>query len=108
MMNSTQPHDRWESFLKYYSSENKGRKTRLGVFERDGDVVDDYWIEDGLALLGIDADPNGKAVEILLEGYSHTVADARSLAVHYFQNGREDGLDIADEKGRTTILRFET
>lgn len=107
-MNSTQPHDRWDAFLKYYSGENKGRKTRLGVFDRNGDVVEDYWIEDGLALLGIDADPNGKAVEILLDGYSHIVADARSLAAHYFQNGHEDGLDISDGKGTTTILRFES
>ncbi|MEO5858586.1 MAG: hypothetical protein ABIR33_06515 [Pyrinomonadaceae bacterium] len=108
-MNSAKTQHSWEAFLKFYSNENKGRKTRLGAFERDGDVVNDYWIEDGLVLAGIDLDPNRElpTVEILLEGYSHSIADVRSLAVHYSQAAEGDGLDITDVNGKTTIFRFE-
>lgn len=99
----------WETFLKFYSEQNKGRKTRLGVFEREGNVVTDYWIEDGLPLLGIDIEPADglPAIEVLLEGYSHSIDAARSLHVHFSHDAEEDGLDITDDHGKTTILRFE-
>jgi len=108
-MNSAKTQHSWEAFLKFYSDENKGRKTRLGVFEREGDVVNDYWIEDGLPLAGIDLDPNGElpSIEILLEGYSHSIPDVRRVDVHYSQAVEDDGLDITDERGKTTIFRFE-
>ena len=108
-MNTAKTQHRWEAFLKFYSEQNKGRKTRLGVFEREGDVVTDYWIEDGLALAGLDIDPIGElpTVQILLEGYSHSIAHVRSLIVHYTHSAEEDGLDIADLNGKTTILRFQ-
>lgn len=107
-MNSAKTKHCWEAFLKFYSEQNKGRKTRLGVFE-EGDVVTDYWIEDGLELAGVDIDPNGElpTVEIQLGGYSHSIADARSLNVHYTLTAEADGLDISDTHGKTTILRFE-
>jgi hypothetical protein len=108
-MNSAKTQHCWESFLKFYSEQNKGRTTRLGVFEREGDVVTDYWIEDGLVLVGVDVDPDGElpAVEVMLEGYSHSITGVRSLNVHYAYQAEDDGLDIADEHGKTTILRFE-
>jgi Family of unknown function (DUF5335) len=108
-MNSAKTQHCWESFLKFYSEQNKGRKTRLGVFEREADVVTDYWIEDGLELVGVDIDPDGElpTVEVLLEGYSHSIVGVRSLNVHYSHTAEDDGLDIADANGKTTILRFE-
>ena len=108
-MNSVKTRHSWEVFLKFYSEQNKGSKTRRGVFEREGDVTNDYWIEDGLALVGIDLDPNGElpTVEILLEGYSHSISGVRSLDVHYSQAAGDDGLDITDLLGKTTLFRFE-
>ena len=78
-------------------------------FEREGNVVTDYWIEDGLPLLGIDIEPADglPAIEVLLEGYSHSIDAARSLHVHFSHDAEEDGLDITDDHGKTTILRFE-
>ncbi|MEQ1763565.1 MAG: DUF5335 family protein [Pyrinomonadaceae bacterium] len=108
-MNSTKTQHSWEAFLKFYSEQNKGRKTRLAVFEREGDVTNDYWIENGLALVGIDLDPNGElpTVEVLLDGYSHSVDDVRKLKVYYSIEGNEEGLDITWDDGRITVLRFE-
>jgi hypothetical protein len=108
-MNSVRTQHRWDNFLKFYSEQYKGRKTRLGVFEQNDGVTNDYWVEDGLPMLGIDLDTSGErpAVEVLLDGYSHSVADARRLNVHFSLDGDEDGLDIIHQNGTSTILRFE-
>lgn len=108
-MNSAKTQHCWESFLKFYSEQNKGRKTRLGVFAREGGVVTDYWIEDGLELVGVDIDPDGElpTIEILLDGYSHSIVNVHRLNVHFSNSSDEDGLDIAVGNGETTILRFE-
>lgn len=108
-MNSAKTQHKLEGFLNFYSKQNEGRKTRLGVFERQGDVVTDYWLEDGLALTGVDFDPNGElpTVEILFKGYSHSIAEVVSLNAHYAHTVENDGLDITDAHGKTTILRFE-
>ena len=108
-MNSAKAQHSWESFLRFYSDQNKGRKTRLGVFDRSGETVTDYWIEDGLPLDGIDIDPNRHlpTIEILLDGYSHSINGVRSLNAHYSHLLEDDGLDIVDADGKTTVLRFE-
>jgi hypothetical protein len=108
-MNATKTQHRWATFLKFYTEQNEGRTTRLGVFESAADVVNDYWIEDGLPLSGIDVDVNGElpAIEIMLGSYTHSVSDVRSLKVHYSLEGNEDGVDITGNDGNTTVLRFE-
>jgi len=108
-MNSAKTQHCWESFLKFYSEQNKGRKTRLGVFEREGDVVTDYWIEDGFQQVGLVMVLDGElpSAEFLLEGYSHSITGVRSLNGDYGHKAEDDGLDIADAHGKTTILRFE-
>ena len=108
-MNATKTQHTWATFLKFYSEQNEGRKTRLGVFENAGDVVNDYWIEDGLPLSGIDIDVNGElpTIEVMLGSYSHSVSNAKSLQVHYSLEGDEDGVDITGDDGKTTVLRFE-
>lgn len=108
-MNGTKTPHNWAGFLKFYSEQYKGRKTRLGVFENAGDVVNDYWIEDGNPLLGVDVEMKGDlpTIEITLDSYSHSANDARSLKIHYSLEGDEDGMDIAGSDGKTTILRFE-
>lgn len=108
-MNAPKTQPNWAPFIKFYSEQNNGRKTRLGVFENADEVVHDYWIEDGLPLIGIDINVTGElpAIEIMLESYVHSVDDARDLRVHYSLDGSEDGIDITRSDGTTTILRFE-
>ena len=95
----------WEEYLRFYNEKNKGRKTRLGVFE-DGN---DYWIESDLKLTGIDVDrqTEGVGITILLGNYTHEIRDARSLAIRLSLEGDEDGVDIMDGHGNTTVLRFD-
>lgn len=99
----------WTDFLKFYNEQNKERRTRLGVFDTSSDVVTDYWLEDGLPFEGVDIDIHSEkpAVEIVLKGFVHVVRDARKLTAHFSFDGSEDGLDISDFEGNTTILRFE-
>lgn len=95
----------WTNFLKVYGEQNKGRSTRLGVFEGEND----YWLENGLPFTGIDVDARNEmpTIEIMLGEFTRTVKDVRQMKAHFSLDGDEDGLDIIDAEGKTTILRFE-
>lgn len=99
----------WTKYLRFFSEQNAGRLTRLGVFERNGDVVTDYWLESGLPLKGIDMDTRGdrQSVQITVGNYTHEVKEAVKLVFQFSYAGDEDGIDVSDDNGRTTVLRFE-
>lgn len=108
---------RWCVFIEEFSKQNRMRPTRLGKIKA-GEVTQDYWLEDGLPLAGIDLDEDGEGgplLEIMLgsEGVkaegnmTHTVAHVRRIRLHLTADGMDDGLDIEDAVGMTTILRFE-
>lgn len=103
-MNTTAKQHIWTNFLTFYGEQNAGRRTRLGVFEGEND----YWLENGLPLAGLDIDTRGDSptVEIMLENFTHTVKDARHLKIHFSLDGGDDGLDITNAEGKTTVLRF--
>lgn len=104
MNNATIKQHTWNNFLNFYSTENAGRPTRLGVFE-DGN---DYWLEDGMPLGGIDFDQHHNSVEIMFgDEMTHTIKDVRKIQVSFNLYQINDGLDITDNEGKTTILRFE-
>lgn len=108
-MKATTKQHEWAKYLRFFSEQNTGRLTRLGVFERNGDVVTDYWLESGLPLEGIDIDTRGerRSVQITVGNYTHEVKEAVKLVFHFSYNGDEDGIDVSDDNGRTTVLRFE-
>ncbi|HKP68624.1 MAG TPA: DUF5335 family protein [Pyrinomonadaceae bacterium] len=103
MESTTTP--QWKDFLRYFGEKNEGRPTRLGVFENGND----YWLEDGLPLTGVDLDP-GKAstsVQIMLGNFTHTVRDVSRLTFHMSNDGNSDGVDVTDADGKVSMLRFE-
>lgn len=102
-------HTDWKEFLQFFSTHNTGRRTRLGVFELKGDVVNDYWLEDGLPLAGVtlEAADGHNNIEVRVGDLTHDVKDAIKLTFHCTATGHEDGLDILARDNRTTILRFE-
>jgi hypothetical protein len=95
----------WKEFLKFFNEQNAGRPTRLGVFEDD----DDYWLEDGVPLTGIDVDPREDypSLQIMLGSFTHTIKDVRKLTFHVTIDGNTEGLDVTNAEGSTAILRFE-
>jgi hypothetical protein len=99
----------WTKYLKFFGEQNAGRLTRLGVFERNGDVVNDYWLESGLPLVSLDIDPSSErpSIQVTVGEFTHEVNDAVKLDFHFGFAGDEDGIDISGTDGRTTVLRFE-
>jgi hypothetical protein len=104
-MNETKQQHSWVAFLKFFSEQNAGRRTRLGVFEGG----DDFWLESGREFTGIDIDPRTElpTVEVYFGDFTHNVDDVINIKAVYTHAGDEDGLDITDNVGKTTILRFE-
>jgi hypothetical protein len=99
----------WPEFLRSYTQKNNGRPTRLGVFEKRDGFFDDYWLEDGLRLIGVDVDQHDDRtrIEIVLENYTHSVGDANEVRFINNPNTGEEGLDILEKNESTTVLRFE-
>ncbi len=106
MKSATKKEFEWTRFLRFYGEQNHGRPTRLGIFENGHD----FWIEDGLPLSGIDFDAvNGQlTIQIMLgDAMTHTIPDVRAARVFFSTSEMNDGLDISDSAGKTTVLRFE-
>ncbi|CAN5548700.1 hypothetical protein BH10ACI2_BH10ACI2_25240 [soil metagenome] len=108
-MNAINIQKSWERMINFYSKENTGRSTRLGVFERERNSITDYWIEDGLELVGIDIDTKDKnpTIGISVGEMTHEVSNVVNLVFRFGISGDEDGIDLVGGDGRTTILRFE-
>ena len=117
-MNKAQTQPNWTEFIKLFSRQNHRRPTRIGVFEGEPATMTDYWLEDGLPLEGIDVDLRGAqapTVEIMLgsraeagaRSFTHKIARARFAKIVLSVSGSADGLEIEDEAGAVTILRFE-
>lgn len=108
-MNTVQQEHKWSRSLQFFSKENSKRPTRLGVFEPNLAAADDYWVECGLPLGGVDIDVNSGRLDIqlFLGTLDHTVRNVIKLSWQMTASGDEDGLDIIDADGRTTVLRFE-
>ncbi|MEP7148013.1 MAG: hypothetical protein ABI857_03955 [Acidobacteriota bacterium] len=100
---------KWAPFLEEYCAQHKGRPTRLGVFEMEKGIFNDYWIEDGLPLVALDTYiKDGKTrLDIIFENFTHSIVGVTRLE-EIDVEGTGRGLDITGEGGRTTVMRFET
>lgn len=108
---------RWSDYLAEYSRRNVGRPTRLEVI--GGANGDDFWLECGLPLTGIDTESRGKdapRVEIMLGGGSavdaknhltRSITRVRRVTPDTGKDGRDHGLEFEDSENVRTILRFE-
>ena len=117
-MNAATNQHNWAPFINFFSNQNRKRPTRISVFEGAPEEMEDYWLEDGLPLTGIDIDTHGKespTIEIMLgdatkadsRHMTHVVSGARSVKIVLSASGDADGLEIVDAEGKTTILQFE-
>ncbi len=100
----------WKRYLDFVGKQWLGRKTRLGIFEPDRKAMQDYWIECGLPLEGIELDESHDrpAVYVKLRTLGHEVREPVRISFHLSKSGDEDGVDILDAAGRMTVLRFES
>jgi hypothetical protein len=110
--------EQWEEAIRRFSEINRNRLTRIEVMGQIGDLERDYWLEDGLPLMGIDVDMKGHnapLIQIMLgakdadSGHlTRVVSNARTITVELGYEGQFDSLQIEDAEGAKTILRFET
>lgn len=114
-MKAKQQHN-WAQFFGIFTEQNVGRKTRIAVYQGAPDSLTDYWLEDGLPLVGVDIDPDGErgpAIQIMLQKpgqvahMTHTVTGATSVKFTLSASGNADGLEIDNSDGETTVLQFE-
>jgi hypothetical protein len=118
MMKEKLEMSKWGESLTRFSEINRNRPTRLEVIGQIGNLERDYWMEDGLPLMGIDVDMKGEnapRVEIMLASketntshLTHIVSKAKTVVVELGYEGQFDGLQIENAEGSKTILRFET
>lgn len=109
---------KWGESLTRFSEINQNRLTRLEVIGQIGNLERDYWMEDGLPLMGIDVDMKGHnapQIQIMLASketnsshLTHVVFNAKTVVVELGYEGQFDCLHIEDIEGAKTILRFET
>lgn len=99
----------WKRYLDLFGREWTGRHTRLGVFEPNREVAQDYWLECGLPFDGWTLDAKGEhpTLNLLLGRLRHEIKAPRRVSFHLTRSGDEDGIDVVDSEGRTTVLRFE-
>ena len=99
----------WSKFTKLFNAEYKGQETRLCLFDNQNGVKNDYWIEGGLPLVGVDVETDRGApnVRIRVGNLSHSVPNAIRISFSFSAAADEDGLEIVDAAGRTTVLRLE-
>jgi len=109
LMSTTKQEHEWSRVLQFFSEQNLTRPTRLGIFEPNRAAADDYWVECGLPFNGIvvESHSNGLNLQIIVGTLDHTVKHVVKIALQMTANGDEDGIDILDADGRTTVLRFE-
>ena len=108
-MNTEQKQHDWNARVSDFNAENAGRPTRLGVFEPSNGSVNDYWLESGLPFLGVAFEQlDGRvSAEIILDGFTHLVENADRVELIYGTKEFDDGLNVVDSIGRTSVLRFE-
>ena len=108
----------WPTFLEEFGERNKMRPTRLEVISKSGGVSTDFWLEDGLPLIGTALDKDKEVapqIEIILDGGStrdyrhltHAVAHVNRVAYEAPDAGPDAALEVEDRDGNVTILRFE-
>ena len=113
----------WEPYISGFNGRNKMRPTRLEFIGQVGEknsplaVETDFWMEDGLPLLGVSLEPDRQGmprVQIMLGGESvrppghmtHIIMGAQRIIRTLDADGRECELEIEDEDGAVTILHF--
>ncbi|HZS06830.1 MAG TPA: DUF5335 family protein [Blastocatellia bacterium] len=102
------------TYFREFSKRNHARPTRLEIFGELGAQSE----ESHLPLGGISVENTGKdapRIEIMLGGNSlidprhltHTVTRASRITPKRSPDGRDEALEIEDEGGTKTLLRFE-
>ena len=106
--------EEWAGYFREFSQRNQARPTKLEIFGDLGAQSE----ERHLPLNGISVENSGKdapRIEIMLGGNSlsdprhltHTITRASRVIPKRSPDGRDEALEIEDQGGTKTLLRFE-
>jgi nucleotide-binding universal stress UspA family protein len=104
----TRKPDDWTEALDAFTKRNAGRRVTIEV---DDPEIGAQVVESGYGLLGVVYDPNDRRVEIMVgdsanpvRHHTHTVAEARSIAISSADDGRDEALEVTHGEGHTLLL----
>ena len=104
------PQERWLEFFDLLSDGNRGRMIAIEVINPE--IGDEELIKNA-PLLSLVYDPPKKGNDLMIEtgkeqvNYAHTVTAPTEVWEAQDENGKVVALEIKDESGTQTILRFE-
>jgi nucleotide-binding universal stress UspA family protein len=100
--------DDWTEALDAFTKRNAGRRVTVEV---DDPEIGAQIVESGYGLLGVVYDPNDRRVEIMVgdsanpvRHHTHTIAEARSIAISSADDGRDEALEVTHGDGHTLLL----
>ena len=104
------PQQRWLEFFDLLSDGNRGRSIAIEVISSE--IGDEELIKNA-PLFSVVCDPPDKGNDRVIEtgkeqvNYAHTVTSPTEVWEAQDENGKVVALEIKDESGTQTILRFE-
>lgn len=104
------PQQRWLEFFDMFGDGNRGRTIAIEVINQE--IGDEQLIENA-PLMSIVYDPPDKDNNLAIEtgkdevNYAHNITAPTQLWEAQDENGEVMALEIEDESGTKTILRFE-
>jgi len=107
--NAQVPRDEWLSFFDDFAHDNQGRLINLETF---GTTVGDERLAEGVPLLSINYDPQGKGDVLRIATgrrevvYEHRIASPKEVWVADDQEGRGKAMEIIGENGDHTVVSF--
>ncbi|CAN5472480.1 hypothetical protein BH18ACI1_BH18ACI1_06540 [soil metagenome] len=106
--------DKWENFLKEFSERNRERRARFQIFingemneEEQEAHLENVSLEKRNGENQIDVVRIDKADE-KNEKMTDTIKNVHGIVVQYETDGSENVLELRDDRGKLTSLRFES
>ena len=110
-LNSKQiPQPRWREFFDMFSDGNRGRTIAIEVINQE--IGDEQAIENA-PLMSMVYDPPDKDNNLAIEtgkdevNYAHNIAAPTEVREAQDENGKVMALEIEDESGTKTVVRFD-
>lgn len=105
----------WSEYLVGFSERNRERRARFEVFDREGahEEIEEAFLENILLEPHLEGDPDivvkrSDRSDGQRKFVANTIVGVHRISPQYDQDGSESALEFEDERGRLTILRFES
>lgn len=106
--------DKWENFLKEFSKRNRERRARFQIFT-NGEMNEEEQ-EAHLENVSLEKRNGENQIDVVRidkadeknEKMTDTIKNVHGIVVQYETDGSENVLELRDDRGKLTSLRFES